>query len=119
MGTGGEASARRREDVAVVSVVDHQNARWVVYALPAIEGIEDSRGVFANLGEQRPRTVRLCHIGVAAGGARLALVAAQRIGGDDDDGDVLQRRIGLDAAGRLVAVEKWELNVHKDHIGMM
>ena len=56
---------------------------------------------------------------VAAGCARLGLVAAQCIRGDDDDGDVFQRRICLDTASRLVAVEKGELNVHEDHIGMV
>src|SRR5580700_4118661 len=77
------------------------------------------RSVFADFGEQRPRAERLRHIGVAAGGARLRLVAAQRIRGDDDDRDVLEGGIGLDAAGRLVAVENRELNVHEDHVGTM
>jgi hypothetical protein len=63
-----------------------------------------------------PSGCRLCHIGVAAGGARLRLVAAQCIGGDDDDGDVFQRRICLDTACSLVAVEKRELNVHQPRI---
>src|SRR5258707_15505274 len=78
-----------------------------------------SRCVFANFGEQGPGAVRLSHVGVATSGTRLGLVAAQCIGGDDNDRDVLQRRISLDAAGRLVTVEKRKLNVHKDHIGMM
>jgi hypothetical protein len=75
--------------------------------------------IFTNFGEQCPRAVRLCHIGVAAGGARPGLVAAQCIGGDDNDGDVVQHRIRLDTAGRLVAVKKRELNVHQDDIGTM
>src|SRR6516225_4503316 len=78
-----------------------------------------STSVFTNFGEQCLRAVRLCHIGVAAGGERLGLVATQCIGGDDDDGDVFERRICLDAACSLVAVEKRELNVHEDHIGTL
>src|SRR6516225_2457592 len=79
----------------------------------------NSACIFTNFGEQCLRAVRLCHIGVAAGGPRLGLVAAQCIGGDDDDGDVFQRRIGLDTACSLVAVEKRKLNVHEDHIGTL
>ena len=75
--------------------------------------------IFTNFGEQCPRAVRLCHVGVAAGGARPGLVAAQCIGGDDNDGDMFQRRIRLDTAGRLVAVEQRKLNVHEDDIGMV
>src|SRR6516225_5793752 len=78
-----------------------------------------STSVFTNFGEQCLRAVRLCHVGVAAGGERLGLVTTQCIGGDDDDGDVFQRRIGLDTACSLVAVEKRKLNVHEDHIGVL
>jgi hypothetical protein len=49
----------------------------------------------------------------------LDLVATQCIGRDNNDGDVFQRWICFDAAGRLVAVEKRELNIHEDHIRSM
>jgi hypothetical protein len=63
-----------RKDVAVgLVVVDDQNARWIVHDLA--RGRNSSR-VFTNFGEQRLRAERLCHIGVAAGGAGLGLVAA-------------------------------------------
>src|SRR6516165_4832301 len=97
-------------------VVNDRNARSIAHDLARDRS---SACVFANFGEQRFRAEGLCHIGVAAGGARLGLVAAQCIGGDDDDGDVFQRRICLDAASRLIAVEKRKLNVHEDHIGTM
>jgi hypothetical protein len=107
----------RPEDVAVgFVVVDDQNARWIVHDLGPDRR---SRRVFADLSEQRPRAEGLCHIGVAAGGACSGLVAAQRIGGDDNDRNTSQRRVSLDAAGRLVAVEERELNIHEDHIGLM
>src|SRR6516225_9845134 len=47
-----------------------------------------SRGVFADFGEECLWAVRLAHIGVTAGGARLGLDAAERMGGDDNDWDV-------------------------------
>ena len=50
------------------------------------------RHVLADLRQQRARAVGLGDIGVAAGGARLALVAGQRIGGDDDDRNALELR---------------------------
>jgi hypothetical protein len=53
---------------------------------------------------------RLRHIGIAAGGARLRLVAAQCIGSDDDDRDALEGGVGLDAAGGLIAVENRKLD---------
>ena len=46
----------------------------------------------------------------------LVLIAAQGIRSDDDDWNRPQRRIGLNAAGRLITVEQRKLNIHQDEI---
>src|SRR5712691_10602378 len=75
-----------------------------------------SRHVLADLGEERARAERLGDVGVAAGLARLDVVAAQRIGGDGDDGDPAERRVGLDPARGLVTIEPRQLYVHEDQV---
>ena len=52
-----------------------------------------SRSVFADFGEECLWAVRLANVGVAAGGARLGLDAAERMGGDDNDWEALMRRV--------------------------
>src|SRR5215813_11986153 len=69
-----------------------------------------------DLCEQLTRAVRLRHVGIAAGIARFALIAGQGIGGHDDDRYRLERRIGLDAPRRLVAVHDGQLDVHQDQV---
>src|SRR6202035_5883859 len=63
------------------------------------------------------RTIRLCDIGVAAGGARFGLIAAQRVRSHDDDRNGFEIGVGLDAPRRLIAVEQRQLNVHENEIG--
>src|SRR5687767_4601966 len=75
--------------------------------------------ILADLGEQGPRRERLGDVGVAARGERLDVVAAQRVRGHGDDRDVAELRVGLDAPGRLVAVEARELDVHEDQVGTL
>src|SRR5262245_59476507 len=72
--------------------------------------------IFPDFGEDRTRAVGLGDIGIAARRACLALVAAQGVGRDHDDRNGAQRRIGLDAARRLVAVEQRQLDVHEDQV---
>ena len=120
----------RHEDVAVdLVVVDDEDAWGIVhgYQESVISGqysdhfislITDSClwHVFPDLCQEGSRTVRLGDVGVAARRPRLGLVAAQRIGRDRDDRDCAQRRIGLEAARNLVAVEQRQLDVHQDQV---
>src|SRR5580704_14950261 len=73
----------------------------------------------ANLGQHQARAEGLGDVAVAAGRARLVLVARQRVGGDGDHRDRPQRRIGLDAARRLVAVHHRHLDVHQNQVGLV
>src|SRR5829696_5640523 len=74
---------------------------------------------FVDLGEELARAEGLGDIAVAACSLRLRLVAGEGVGGDRDDRDVLQRRIGLDPPGGLVAVEHRELDVHQDQVRLV
>src|SRR5947207_1937279 len=75
--------------------------------------------IFPHLRQQGARTERLGHIGVAAGGTGLLLIATQCVGGNDDDRDRLELGIGFEATRRLVAVENGELDVHQDQVRPM
>src|ERR1051326_4625455 len=79
--------------------------------------IRDLRQILPDRRQELTRTERLGEVGIAARLACFALVAAQRIRCDHDDRDRAQRRIGLEPAGRLVAVEDRQLNVHEDQVG--
>src|SRR3984957_7738169 len=83
-------------------------------AIPPLSGQE-----FPDLCQQLTRTIRLCDIGVAAGGARFGFIAAQSVRSHDDDRNGLKLGIGLDAPRRLVAVEQRQLNVHENEIGAL
>src|ERR1700733_8777331 len=78
-----------------------------------------SRQKFFDLGQQLPRAVWLGDVGVTAGGARFALVAAQRIRGHHDDRDAFEFRDSLDLSRRFVANHQRHLNVHEDEIGTL
>src|SRR6266568_1683095 len=69
--------------------------------------------------QQLAWTVRLRDIGVATGVASFALVAAQRIGGDHDDRNMLQIRLRFDAPRRFVTVENRQLNIHQNKIRLL
>src|SRR5262249_61021360 len=66
--------------------------------------------------EECNRIVRLRHISIAAGRVRPLLVTAQCVGRDHDHGYVLERGIGLDAAGGLLVDAKRELGVPNTRI---
>ena len=96
------------QDLDIVGdVVDDQDTGRVAHGLP-----ED----LAHLGQHLARAVGLGDVVVAAGGARLLLVARQRVGGDGDHRDRAERRIGLDAPRRLVAVHHRHLDIHQDQV---
>ena len=59
------------------------------------------RQILAHLGKEIARAEGLGDVAVAAGRARLGLVAAQRVGGDGDDGDRLE--IGLPLIRRVAS----------------
>src|SRR5262245_37816056 len=102
----------RQQDVAVgFVVVDDENAGRGVHILPRQE--------LADLGQQLARAVGLGHISVAPGGARLALVARERIRGHDNDRDGTGRRVGFEPARGFVAVHHRQLNVHQDQVGAL
>ena len=63
---------------------------------------------------RRARVDRLGDVAVAAGGARLLLVALHRVGGQGDDHDVARRGVGLQPPGQLEAVHAGQLDVHQD-----
>src|SRR3954468_22238856 len=67
-------------------------------------------------GKKLAGTIRLRNVGIAAGGARLFLVSAQRIRRHHDDRYVLQGGTALDATSRLVSVEHGKLNVHQNQV---
>src|ERR1700694_1671474 len=73
--------------------------------------------MLAGFRQQLTRAERLGDVGIATRGARLVLVPAQRVGGDRDDRDRAQRRIGLDAPRHLVTVEPRKLDIHENEIG--
>src|SRR5262249_40399966 len=72
--------------------------------------------VLADLRQQLTRAVGLGNVGLATRGPGLLGIAAQSKGGDSDNGNDTQYRVGLDPARRLVAVEPGELDVHEDQI---
>src|SRR5260370_17355168 len=72
--------------------------------------------VLPYLCKQLTGAIRLADIPIAARCSRLALVAAQRIGGDDDDRNSAQHRIGLEPTRDLIAIEHGNLNVHQDEV---
>jgi hypothetical protein len=77
-------------------------------------------GMYSRIFASKARgTVGLGDVGVAAGVARLALVAGERIGGDDDDRNAFELRHGLDPARRFVAVHDRKLDVHQDQVGLV
>src|SRR5262249_12760401 len=73
----------------------------------------------AHLRQELARAEGLGDVAVAAGIARLLLIARARVGGDGDHGYRLELGNGLDAAGRLVAVDHRELDVHEDEVGLV
>jgi hypothetical protein len=56
-------------------------------------------------------------IAVASRRERLRIVAGQSVGGDGNDRNVAQVRIGLDPSRRLIAVDYRQLNVHQNEVG--
>jgi hypothetical protein len=74
------------------------------------------RQIFPDLCQKLARAVGLGYVAIAAGCPRLLLVAAQRIGCDDNDRDRTQLWIGLNAPCCLIAVENRKLNIHQDDI---
>src|SRR6516164_4383613 len=74
------------------------------------------QGLF-DLGQQ---AVELDGLGVeivAAGGERLLAVAGHRVCAERDDRNVARRRIGLEAARRLPAVDLRQIEIHQDQVG--
>src|SRR5580692_4527479 len=69
-----------------------------------------------DLRQQLARTVGLGDVVIAAGGARLFLVAGQRVRRHHNDRDRLELGIGLDPPRRLVAVEHRHLDIHQNQI---
>src|SRR6266516_7619145 len=63
--------------------------------------------------------VGLGNVAVATRGTGLAVIPGQRIGGDDDDGNGMQYRVGLDSARRLVAVDARELDIHEYQVRLV
>src|SRR6266404_887260 len=82
-----------------------------------VQRLDAQHGTHAR--DQRAMVDRLGEIVIAAGGTRLGLVARQRIGSDGDHRNGFQRRIGLDAPRRLVAVHHRHLDVHQDQVGLV
>src|SRR5260370_17480998 len=72
--------------------------------------------ILPDLGQQRARAVWFGHVGIASRCSCLAFIDAQSIGRDRDDRNSAQRRVGLDAARYLVAVEQRQLYVHQDQL---
>src|SRR5262249_37090539 len=72
--------------------------------------------ILSDLLEHHSRAERLGHPVVTPPSPRLLLVAAQRIGGERDDRDRLERRIRLELACRLISIQHWKLNVHENEI---
>src|SRR3990172_3677641 len=75
-----------------------------------------SRQVLADLAQERSRAEGLGDVVVAAGLPRLDVIPAERVGRHGDDRDRAERRVGLDPARRLIAVDAGELDVHQDQV---
>src|SRR5271170_3437243 len=88
-------------------------------ASSAVKRFFSLRQVFADLGQQLARAVGLGDIAVAAGLARLRLVARQRMGGDRDDRHSSERWDRADAPSGLIAVDARQLDIHQDQIGLL
>src|SRR5262249_51844369 len=82
----------------------------------AVKGVV-LRKEFTDFGEQLAGAERLGAVAVAAGGARLGLVAGERVGGDGDDRHARQLGDRTDLPGRFVAVDLRQLDVHQDQVG--
>ena len=86
------AGCRRRSGFAPAS------SRWAPY--------DAAEGRYSRiLASSCARAEGLGHVGVAAGLARLRVVAAQRVGRNSDDRDRAERGFGLDPPRCLVAVD--------------
>src|SRR5262249_48599125 len=70
----------------------------------------------ANFRQQLAWTEGFRHIVVTAGCARLLFFPAERIGGDGDNWDRSQCRIGFNPARGGVAIHNRQLDIHQDKI---
>jgi hypothetical protein len=70
-----------------------------------------------NFRQQVARAERFRHAVIAARCPRLPFFAAERIGGNRDDWDRSQLRIGFNQARSCITVHDRELNIHQDEIG--
>src|SRR5580704_6838676 len=75
------------------------------------------REEFAHFGEELARAEGFGDIAVATGFPGLGLVSGEGVGSDRDDRYPGQLRDRADLAGRLVAVDHRELDVHQDQVG--
>jgi hypothetical protein len=75
--------------------------------------------VLTNFRQQLARAVRFWNVFITASRTRLLLFATKRIGGNCDDRDRPQRRIGLDPPRRLITVHARKLDIHQDEIGLL
>src|SRR6516225_4548487 len=73
--------------------------------------------VLANSRQEFARAKRFRDVVITASRSRLLFFATERIGGDRDNRDRSQRRIGLDPARSGVTVHDRHLNIHQDEIG--
>ena len=109
---------RRRDFITIVGCA----AAWPFSAqaqqpMPVIGYLGGGSLVAPYVAEFSPAVGAGCkvrHIFITASGSRLLFL---HIGGDRDDRDRTQRRIGLDSARRLVTVHDRQLDIHQDKIG--
>src|SRR6266487_5441347 len=74
------------------------------------------RQVLTDHRQELTRAVGLGNVGIATSGTSLAIIPGQRIRGDDDDGDDMQHRVGLETARGLIAIDARQLDVHEDEV---
>src|SRR6266566_5485183 len=75
--------------------------------------------VMPNFRQQLARAERLRHLVIAARRPCLLFFATEHIGGDRDDRDRSQLRIGFNPAGSCITVHDRELDIHQDEIGRL
>ena len=73
--------------------------------------------VMANFRQQLARAEGFRYTVIAARRPRLLFFTAEHIGGDGDDRDRSQRRIGFDPTRRCITVHDRQLDIHEDEIG--
>ena len=114
----GQAAA---EDIDIHRLIIHdEETGWGVHrGPPAPADRWHLRQVGADGGQQRAWIEGFGDVAVTPGLPCLDVIPTQGVRGHRNDRDVPERRVGFDAAGRFVAIDAGQVEVHEDEVGAM